>query len=91
MTGEEFEGAAKDRCDLRAVSGRAAGLRNVSGGRLSMMVEGIAAFIGPMAFQFGQASGGHLAGTAAELSEHPDGRGDAARLPVARLVCGDCG
>jgi tripartite-type tricarboxylate transporter receptor subunit TctC len=49
MTGEMFKGAAKVDVTFVPYPGAPQGLQDVLGGRVSMMVEGIAAFTGPMA------------------------------------------
>ena len=49
MTGEMFKGAAKIDVTFVPYPGAPQGLQDVLGGRVSMMVEGIAAFTGPMA------------------------------------------
>jgi len=49
MTGEMFKGAANIDVTFVPYPGAPQGLQDVLGGRVSMMVEGIAAFIGPMA------------------------------------------
>lgn len=49
MTGEMFKGAAKIDVTFVPYPGAPQGLQDVMGGRVSMMVEGIAAFTGAMA------------------------------------------
>ena len=49
MTGEMFKGAAGIDVTFVPYPGAPQGLQDVLGGRVSMMVEGIAAFTGPMA------------------------------------------
>ena len=49
MTGEMFRGAAGIELNFIPYPGAPQGLQDVMGGRVSMMVEGLAAFTGPMA------------------------------------------
>ena len=48
MTGEMFREPRRHQADVRSLSRRAAGLQDVLGGRVSAMVEGLAAFTGAM-------------------------------------------
>ena len=74
MTGEMFASRAGIKMTFVPYPGAPQGLQDVMGGRISAMVEGLAAFTGPMQSNSVKPLGGHLAEAAAELSRPADRR-----------------